>query len=136
MHQGMAASQWACPSVSVSDLFIQSNPTLLLKEILKSVQYAITYRFERLSPQLWIWLVFGLAACLDGFSIARIGAHGFRYPSPIGYLTGIWLLGLSSLWIMVLPMIPVVFPMLLFEGLALLFAGGLMISARNLQKRL
>ena len=132
----MVITQSTCPSMSLSDLFHPSRMERHWQETIGTLEIFITWRFDRLSPLLWIWLVFGLASFVDGITIARIGAYGFRYPSPIGYLTGIWLLGLSSLAFIILPLLPIVISLSILNMIALSFSVGLMMSARNLQKRL
>ena len=136
LQESMKDAVGACPNVTLKGIFLDPHPDLTIETLFKRIQYHLAWRFERLWPKMWIWLIFGLAALIDGLTVARMGAYGFRYPSPIGYLTGIWLFGLSSLGLMVLPLIPVVLPMPCFEVMALGLASGLMLSARNLQKRL
>ena len=136
LQGSMKVSLDTCPRVTLKGLFLDAHPDLTMVALFKRVQYALAWRFERLWPKMWIWLIFGLAALMDGLNVARTGAHGFRYPSPLGYLTGIWLFGISSLGLMLLPLIPVVLPMPCFDLMAIGLASGLMLSARNLQKRL
>jgi hypothetical protein len=132
----MNLTQTTCPSMGLNELFRPQRIGHHWEVSIKTLQFDLAWRFDRLAPPFPLWCVFGLAALVDGFTIARIGTHGFRYPSPIGYLSGLWLFGLSSLGMIVLPVIPVVIPMPCFSLLALSMSGGLMLSARNLQKRL
>ena len=136
LQAAMKNALGACPNVTLKGIFLSPHPDLTMDALFKGVQNHLAWRFERLWPRMWIWLIFGLAALMDGLTVARMGAYGFRYPSPISYLTGIWLFGASSFGLMVLPLIPVVLPMPCFEVMALGLASGLMLSARNLQKRL